>query len=140
MNKATYDKINEYCSSQCKDVLAQAERDYVLRQFMDSYFQALQRYRDDHKTEPSSVDEQNILNSLLNDSTLHSYVISAQRSYEEYKARIEKDYARKTQPASFWGSVGTSLVANLCYSIILIIVFWVAKDQIATWLTQLAQP
>lgn len=140
MNKAAYDKINEYCSSRCKDVLAQAERDYVLRQFMDSYFQALQRFCEEHNTAPSPDDEQNILNSLLNDSTLHSYVISAQKSYGDFKAEIEKDYAKKTKPASFWASIGTSIFANLLYSIILILIFWVAKDQIATWLTQLAQP
>ena len=140
MNKTAYDKVNEYCSSRCEEVLVQAERDYVLRQFMDSYYQALQRYRDEHHTDPSHEDEQNIVNSLLNDSTLHSYVISAKKSYEDFKLEIEKDYAKKAKPAAFWGSVLTSLLANLCYSIILILIFWVAKDQIATWLTQLAQP
>ena len=138
MNKVAYERINEYCS-QCNEVLAQAERDYVLRQFMDGYFQAVQSFCEEHEKVPSPEDEQVILNSLLNDSTLHSYVISAQKSYEDFKSGIEKDYAKKSKPDSFWANVATNFVASLLYSIFLILIFWVAKDQIATWLTQLAQ-
>lgn len=137
MNKATYDKINEYCTTKYDGVLVQPERDYVLRKFLDSYYQAVDKYKEIHHSDPTPSEEQTIINSLLNESTLLSYVDSAKNYYEKFKINIENDFKKKQDKPLFWKSVATSVLANLIYSIILIIIFWVAKDQIATWLTQL---
>lgn len=138
MNKATYDQINDYCTTKYDGVLVQAERDYVLRKFLDSYYEAVRKYKDLHQIDPPPEEEQTIINSLLNESTLISYVDSAKNYYEKFRANIENDFKKKQDKPEFWKSVLSSILANLIYSIILIIIFFVAKDQIATWLTQLA--
>lgn len=137
MNKTTYDKINEYCTTKYEGVLVQAERDFVLRKFLDSYYEAVDKYKELHKSEPSQTEEQTIINSLLIESTLLSYIDSAKNYYEKFRTNIESDFKKKQDKPIFWKSVATNILANLIYSIILIIFFFVAKDQIATWLIQL---
>ena len=78
--------------------MVQPERDFVLRKFLDSYYEAIEKYKE---------------------------------------VNIESDFKKMQDKPAFWKSVATSILANSIYSIILIIIFWVAKDQIATWLAQL---
>lgn len=137
MDKSTYDKINDYCTSKYNGVLVQPERDFVLRKFLDSYYEAIEKYKEVHHSNPTLTEEQTIINSLLNESTLLSYIDSAKSYYEKFKNNIESDFKKTQDKPAFWKSVATSILANLIYSIILIIIFWVAKDQIATWLAQL---
>lgn len=139
MNKTTYDMINEYCTTRYEGVLVQAERDYVLRKFLDSYIEAVEKYKSEHNSaDPTAAEEQTIVNSLLNESTMKSYIDSAKGYYEKFQSNIENEVKKKQSAPAFWRSVFTSVLANLIYSIILIIIFFVAKDQITTWLTQLS--
>ena len=138
MDKSTYDKINKYCTKEYERVLVQAERDYVLRKFLDSYYEVVDTYKEEHHSEPTPEEEQTIINSLLNEYTLLSYADSAKNYYEKFKNNIENDFKKKQAKFAFWGNVATSILANLIYSIILIIFFLVAKDQIAAWLMQLS--
>ena len=137
MNKATYDKINDYCTTKYEGVLVQAERDFVLRKFLDSYYEAVDKYKEVHMSDPSPVEEQTIIDSLLIESTLISYIDSAKKYYEEFRTNVENDFKKKQERPIFWKNVATSILANFIYSIILIIIFFVAKDQIASWLIQL---
>lgn len=137
MNKNTYDTINEYCTTKYKGILVQAEKDYVLRKFLDSYYEAIQKFESDNGRKPSGTDEQTIISSLLNESTLLSYTESAKAYYEKFKYSIELEFEKKQKNNNFWGNVWNSIVANFIYSILLIIVFYVAKDQISSWLLQL---
>lgn len=137
MDKFTYDKINEYCTEKYQGVLIQPERDYVLRKFLDSYYEAIDKYKENNNLEPTVLEEQTIINSLLNESTLLSYVDSAKGYYEKFTSKLENDFKKRQEKPAFWKSVGSSILANLIYSIILIIIFIVGKDQITTWLIQL---
>lgn len=138
MEKATYDQIMDYCTNKYGKFLIQPEKDYVLRQFMDSYFQVLDNYKKENNgTEPNENQKKTMISSLLNDATLHSYADSAQSYYQKFTANIESEYAKKIGGFSFLKNMGANILANFLYSIILILVFWVAKDQIATWLSQL---
>ena len=137
MDKNTYDKINDYCVTKCEGDLVQAEKDYVLRKFLDSYYEAIDKYKEVYNSEPTPIEEQTIINALLNESTLLSYVDSAQNYYENFKNNIESDFKKKQDKPAFWKNITTSILANFIYSMILIIIFFVAKDQIASWLIQL---
>ena len=138
MEKTTYDHIMDYCTNKYGKFLMQPEKDYVLRQFMESYYQALENYKKKHKeAEPDEDQKKTMMSSLLNDATLHSYADSAQRYYEKFTANIESEYAKKVGGFSFLKNIAANILASFLYSIILIIVFWVAKDQIAAWLSQL---
>lgn len=137
MNKSTYDKINEYCTTRYEGVLVQAERDFILRRFLDSYYQAIETHTQEHNAVPTEAEEQMIVNSLLNDSTMQSYIDSAKVYFRDLSTNIENDYKRRQNAPSFWVNVGISIVANIIYSLFLIIIFIVAKDQITSWLSQL---
>ncbi len=137
MNKTTYDKINAYCMEKCNGVLIQPERDYVLRKFLDSYYEVIKNHRERNNAEPTETEEQTIVNSLLNENTLLSYVDSAKVYYGNFKSELESEFKKRQDKPAFWKNIGISILANFIYSIILLIVFWVAKDQIATWLSQL---
>ena len=137
MKKDTYDIINNYCTSKYKGVLIQPERDYVLRKFLDSYYESIDRFTETHKCPPTSEEEQTIIDSLLNESTLLSYIESSKNYYEKFRYNIENDVKNKMDKPAFLKNILTGILANLIYSVILIILFFVAKDQITTWLTQL---
>lgn len=137
MDKIIYDKINEYCNKKLGRVLVQAERDYILRKFLDSYYEAVEKYIEVNNSDPTDEGKRTILNSLLNDSTLLSYSDSAKGYYEEIRRNIENEFQKRQGKPTFLVGVATSIVANLAYSIILLIIFFIAKDQIAVWLIQL---
>lgn len=137
MKKDTYDIINNYCTSKYKGVLIQPERDYVLRKFLDSYYESIDRFTETHKCPPTSEEEQTIIDSLLNESTLLIYIETSKNYYEKFRYNIENDVKKKMDKPAFLKNILTSILANLIYSVILIILFFVAKDQITTWLTQL---
>lgn len=140
MDKDTYDYIMEYCSQKYDHFLTQHEKDSVLRQFIQSYFQAIDVYKNEHaQTEPDEEQKKTMIKSLLSDNTLHGYADSSQIYYKNITDTIEAEYAKKLGKQSFWKSVFASILANLLYAISLIALFWVAHDQITSWLTQLLQ-
>ncbi|MBD7923171.1 hypothetical protein [Xanthomonas bonasiae] len=49
----------------------------------------------------------------------------------QLRSRMKRD--------SFWFAVGSGIVGNIIYSLLLIILFIVAKDQLSSWLSNLAQ-
>lgn len=139
MDKAAYDYINDYCSNKYPGVLLTTERDFVLRKFLDSYFAAIDSFKEQHKgNEPTQDEEKTIISSLMNDNTMNSYIDSAKSYYEKYKTSIENEYRKKLDFPNFWKNIGINILSNLLYSAILIVVFLIAKDQIATWLASLA--
>lgn len=137
MDKSTYDAINKYCTSKYNGFLVQAEKDYILRKFLDSYYESLKKFAETNGTEADEQQKKTIATSLLSDSNLDSYIDSAKNYYQQWTSNIESDFQKKQQKGSFWKDVGINILANTFYSIILIILFWVAKDQITNWLTQL---
>lgn len=139
INKSAYELINDYCTTKYEGVITQIERDFVLRKFLDSYFETVEKFKEDNGQEPNESEQQTIINSLLNENTLLSYVDSAKNYYDRFKDGVENEIKKKQNKSSFWKSVLGSVLANLIYSIILIIVFYVAKDQISSWLTQIWQ-
>lgn len=80
-----------------------------------------------------------IITSLLSESNLNSYIDSAKTYYQQWTNNLEAEFQRKQQKGSFWKEIGINILANILYSVLLIILFWVAKDQITGWLTQLVK-
>ena len=140
MEKDTYDYIMDYCSQRYGPFMTQHEKDYVFRQFIESYFQAIDEHKKEHSgTEPDEDQKKTMMKPLLSDNTLHSYADSSRIYFNNLTATIEDEYAKKLGKASFWKNIWTNMLANFFYSILLIIMFYVAHDQIASWLSQLLQ-
>lgn len=138
MDKDTYDKINEYCTTKYKEGrLTSVEKDYVLRKFLNNYYDAVDKHM---KSNDDSIDDEQkqlIINTILTDNNMSMYIESAKRNYEEIRASIESDIKKKLGKSNFLTSIGASLLANVIYAVLLIFIFWVAQDQIQTWLITL---
>lgn len=140
MEKSTYDYINNYCTEKYDGILVQAERDYVLRKFLDSYYSSIQTFINDNGgRNPTDAEEKALISSLMNNNTMNSFIDSAKAYYTEYKAEIENDYQKKVDKPAFWKNVGSSVLGSFIYSILLAIIFWVGKDQIGAWLMSLTK-
>lgn len=137
MDRITYDKINEYCAPKHNRILVQAEKDYILRRFLDSYYQALDQYRETNGIDADEGQQQIIISSLLNESTVQSYIDSANSYYIKLESNLENKFRKKFDKPLFWRSVSIGILANLLYSIGLLILFFVAKNQITSWIMQL---
>lgn len=138
--KAVYKYINDFCSNY-KGFLTQQECDYVLRKFFDSYTSAIHNFEISNPgKQPTQDDENTILNSLMNDDTMNSFIDSAKSNFAKYKAEIENDYQKRAATSSFGKSILIGVIANFAYSIILLIAFWLGKDLIAGWLSSLLKP
>ena len=131
MDKITYEKILEYCTKKYGRILVPVERDFVIRSFLESYYKA------HNGMEPNEDELATIINTLTSDTTLHSYADSAQTYYEKLTSTIESSFEKKMGKFEFLKTLGTNLLSSLAYSFLLIFIFWIAKDQIATWLLQL---
>lgn len=137
MNKSTYDTINEYCNKKTSTILVQAEKDYVLRMFLESYYSAVEAYKNDFGTDPTEEQEKIIMNSLLNDNSLMGYVTNANTYYRSFKSEIETKYQKTLSRGSFLATVFTNVFSNVVYSALLIFLFVIAREQITSWLTGL---
>ena len=140
MLKFAYDKINEFCNNvnnNSKKIIFSSERAYIWKYFTDSYIQAISRFQNEHNEEPTDEKKQEIINSLLVDNILYSYLTTAENEQKEYRNGIEKDLQKTEGRSTFWKSIFSSVLANLIYSVILIFLFWVAKDHIYSLLSQL---
>lgn len=84
MDKITYEKILEYCTKKYGRILVPVERDFVIRSFLESYYQAIEAHKKAHNgMEPNEDELATIINTLTSDTTLHSYADSAQTYYEK---------------------------------------------------------
>lgn len=136
MDKIAYDKIKEYCTRHI-DAISDPERDFMVRKFCDSFYRTIE-IKEKEKKNPLTIEEINFIrDALLSDDTLNNSVTSA----KNYFSRIENDYLDKFKKTvdrvDFWKSVWASIVANFFYSILLLIAFFVTKDQVSSWLNSL---
>ncbi|MBR3998230.1 MAG: hypothetical protein IKI93_07795 [Clostridia bacterium] len=89
MDLITYNSINEYFATNNKGILTQVEKDYILRKFSDSYYEALEKYKSSNGSEADATQRQIIVSSLLSESNMNSYIDSAKTYYADLKNGIE---------------------------------------------------
>lgn len=136
MNKDTYDRIIDYCTRE-GGISLQTERDYVLRNFIQSYFDSIKTFEETHHTPPLAEDIETIINSLLTPNTLANFAKTAKTDYSLLKTSIENDFKKNQRKNAFFWDLFINVSANFIYSIILALLFFLAKEQIKSWLMQL---
>lgn len=130
MTKTPFEIITEYSQQQEKNSCIRDLAFSIYRQ----QFEALTK---DHAMDQTSIDA--IQKTLLSVGNLVAHVRSAE---EILRKQFEDDLKPiKAQAAkdSFWFSVITGIVSNIIYSLLIIILFIVAKDQLSSWLSNLVQ-
>lgn len=137
MTKDVYDRINEYCTSKYNGVLVQAERDYVLRMVLENYCAAIDEQTKSNNQPLTQEQEETILNSLLTEKIMNDNIVLAKKYYSELKENLYVEFEKKQNKPTFFKDVGVNILSNFVYSVILILIFFVAKDQLSSWLAQL---
>ncbi|MEK4406671.1 hypothetical protein MKZ26_20105 [Sporosarcina sp. FSL K6-6792] len=134
MDKSTFDRINNFCDGK---QITQIERDFVIRKFSEGLFYAFQA-RETQKGSPLTVREKkDIGEPLLNDISLENIIEAAKSYYSKVEEHFFQQYKKNNGKSNFWNSVGTNVVANVIYSVVLILAFILGKDLISGWLSSL---
>lgn len=137
MDKKSFDRINEFCNKQ-KQTVSQWERDFMWRKFSEGYFSMIEKKKSD-KSSITDKEINTIIETLLDDTSLENNLVNARKYYNDLEEEICNEYSKNFNKGNFLKSLVTSILANVLYSGLLIFIFWIAKDQIYTWLTQLAK-
>jgi len=133
MNKKSFDAIQTFCDNQ-KETVTTSERDFIVRKFLESVFDAVEKHEKNRNAYPSTQEIESIEQTLLVDSNLESFVDSARKFYLSTQQSLINDYDRKFKRTSIWRDVGIGILSAFLYSLLLVIFYIVAQDQIAGWL------
>ena len=136
MNKNSFDAIQKFCDTQ-KETISTNERDFIIRKFLESVFDAIERHEKNNGAYPSAREIEAIEQTLLVDSNLESFADSAKKFYLSTQQSLIVDYEKKFKRTSFWRDIGIGIFSSLIYSVLLILFYIVAKDQIAGWIKEL---
>jgi hypothetical protein len=134
LDKSSFDKINLFCDRQN---ISQTERDFIIRKFSEGLFNAIEQ-KERQKGSPLTARELNDIGEpLLNEINLENIMAAAKTYYASLEDRFLLQFQKNNKSGNFWSSVGVNIVSNVIYSGLLIVIFFVAKDQISGWLNSL---
>lgn len=125
-----FEVIAEYCRQQQKNTCVRDLAYSIYRQ----QFESLTK---DGTTDQTAIDA--IQKTLLSTGNLVAHVRSAEETLRKQFEEELKPIRAKSTKDSFWFAVMTGIVGNIIYSLLLIILFVVAKDQLSSWLSSLVQ-
>lgn len=77
--------------------------------------------------------------TLLAPGSLIAHTRSAEEILRKQFEGEASQLQSKMKRDAFWYAVGTGIVGNIIYSLLLIVLFAVAKDQLSSWLSSLVQ-
>jgi len=136
MNKNCYNALQEFCDRQ-KDMISTGERDFIIRKFLESFYDTIQIQEQKNGTPLTDNEIRAIEQSLLGDKNLESYVDSAKKFIAATRESLIDDYNKQHRRNSFWRDIWVNMIAAFFYSILLLLLYVVAKDQISKWITDL---
>lgn len=136
MDKSTFDKINNFCDQQ-KQSVSDAERDTVIRKFLESMFIAISKKEDEKGASLTPQEKKDIQNALLTDTYLDNILVASRQHHSTIEDLLLQKFQKNNGKSNFWSSVWTNVLANVIYSLVLIIGFILGKDLISSWLSSL---
>lgn len=132
MSKDSYTKFTEICANKRVDSFI---RDCAFGIYKNKVSVAAKIKQESDKQQALTQQELSDLeNTFLNEDFVEDYVKEAIRSYEKRRELDFQPYFKESNGGGFWKSVGASILASFVYSVLLVVIFYIAKDQIETWL------
>lgn len=128
--RTPFEIIADHCQQQQKNACVRDLAYSIYRQ----QFESLTK---DSGTDQKSIDATE--KTLLSPGSLVAHVRSAEELLRKQFEDDLKPIKSRDKRDSFWFSVITGIVGNIIYSLLLIVLFIVAKDQLALWLSSLVQ-
>lgn len=86
-----------------------------------------------------SLTPANINTILLSAASVNAHVRAAEDTLTKHVESELKSLKKELGTKSFGWSILSGIVGNVLYSLLLIVIFILAKDQIGTWLSSLSQ-
>ena len=120
-----YQIIEKYCQDNKKN---NCIRDLAYSIYMQQY--------EDLAKDPTLTSEA-IQRILLTDNSIQSHIRSADEALADQIELEIKRVKKEIGTKSFWLSVLTGVIGNVAYSLLLVLIFYLAKDQIGAWLISL---
>lgn len=130
-----FQQISDYCTRAGKSLHV---RNHAFCLFVSALDNALKEHADRTGSPAKPKEAADKHDALLTEDSILGFVTRAEHLVEKAASEIREPYKATIDSKQFWMSVWSSVLASFIYSIILLIVFWVAKDQIISWLQSLA--
>jgi len=125
---SAFEVISDYCQEHQKSACIRDLSFSIYRQQFESLIR-------DSETDPKTIEATH--RTLLSSGSLAGHVRSAEELLRKQFEDDLKPLRRQQQRDSFWFAVITGIVGNIIYSLLLITLFIVAKDQLTSWLSSL---
>ena len=130
-----YEKFVEVCN---RHHIKSFIREYAFGIYIQKVNIAIKEEQSSNDGNLSSEQKKNIFNALVNEQFILDYAKEAETNYHKQRELDFRPYFKENSGGSFWKSVFASVVGGFFYSVLLVIIFYIAQDQIGTWLQQLA--
>jgi hypothetical protein len=130
--KSPFVIIREYCSKEKTSKLIER---ILFHKFEEELNELLESYRKDHNGQDPSQDTINgYISTLLSETNLSKNIKLAEEEIrEELEDEINK-IKKKIGNINFWKSVGASILGSFFFTILLIIIFFIAENQVKSLL------
>lgn len=120
-----YQTLTSYCKMQGKSL---SIRNHAFCSYVEAYSEAIAR-------NPDNADVTSA--ALLTAQAMEGYITRAEIFESELIEKAIKPIINKQSSESFIRSVMSSTIGSFVFSLLLVIVFFLAKDQIKSWLIAL---
>lgn len=125
-----FDKITEFCNARTKDVVVRNHAFCI-------YVNVLQKALANHEN-PTRQKTETTRTALLTDEAIEGYVSRAESLVDNMTQAIIEPYEKQRSIRDFWRGVASSVVGSFIFTVLLILVFWLAREQIRGWLESLS--
>ncbi|MDO3383010.1 hypothetical protein [Gilvimarinus algae] len=129
MSSSAFDAISKFCLDNDKDFP-------VRNQAFAIYAQKLKEAIENHKQKNGRItpaQESTIHNMMESESEIRGYVVAAERIISDIKETAIEPYKSSFNWKDYWISVSSSVLGAFFYSVLLVIMFVVAEEQIKSW-------
>lgn len=140
MKEEGYMKDNAFVaiSKFCEDnKLSKLHQRILLHKYYEDYYLLIEDYCKKENSNPSADTIKGFNSTLLNEMTLKTNISLANdeiRNYTEKEiAKVKKNQSIK----SFWFSVLSSIIGSFLFTILLLIIFTLAQNQVKSWINDL---
>lgn len=120
-----FDLITKYCEKHNKGVM-------IRNHAVCIYLSALKEVSD--TTENQTLSKIGVIKAtLLKEQSIAGYISRAESILDEYNQALIEPY-KANDKGVFWVSVASSVVGSFLFSVIILLIFWLGKEQVKTWL------
>ncbi|WP_114819372.1 MULTISPECIES: hypothetical protein [Chryseobacterium] len=109
----------------------------LLHKFYEDYKKVINDHTIKEGSDPTNDTLKGFKSTLLNDMTLTSNIKLAEDELKNYSKEEINKFERKQSTRAFWISVLSGVIASIIYTLLLIIFFYLGKNQLSSWLNDL---